>query len=75
MGRDTDRFKTWLEDVCEIRGQVLLHLGVEFRANHKSISHRCHLFEVASVWELTQETIYLPLGCPQGGLLREYSPA
>mmetsp|Transcript_16984 Transcript_16984/g.37954 ORF Transcript_16984/g.37954 Transcript_16984/m.37954 type:complete len:93 (-) Transcript_16984:70-348(-) len=21
MGRDTDRFKTWLEDVCEIRGQ------------------------------------------------------
>ena len=23
MGRDTDRFKTWLEDVCEIRGQVL----------------------------------------------------
>ena len=44
-----------------------LHPGVELRANRKSISHRCHLFEVAFVWELTKETIYLPLGCIQGG--------
>ena len=43
------------------------HPGVELRANLKSISHRCHLFEVAFVWELTKETIHLPLGCIQGG--------
>jgi hypothetical protein len=30
--------------------------------NFKSISHRCHLFEVALVWELTKENIHLPLG-------------
>ena len=39
------------------------------RANLKSISHRCHLFEVALVWELTKETIHLPLGCLRGGLM------
>ena len=43
------------------------HPGVELRANLKSISHRCYLFEVAFVCELTKETIYLPLGCLQGG--------
>ena len=43
------------------------HPGVELRANLKSMSHRCHLFEVAFLWELTQETIHLPLGCLQGG--------
>ena len=37
------------------------------RVNVKSISHRCHLFDVAFVWELTKETIHLPLGCFQGG--------
>jgi len=36
-------------------------------ANLKSITHRCHLFEVAFVWELTKYTIHLPLGCLQGG--------
>ena len=41
--------------------------GVELRANLKSISHRCYLFEVAFEWELTKETIDLPLGCLQGG--------
>ena len=44
-----------------------VHPGVELRANCKSISHRCHLFEVIFVWELTKETIHLPLGCLQGG--------
>ena len=34
-----------------------------------SISHRCHLFELAFVWELTGHTIHLPLGCLQGGEL------
>ena len=46
---------------------ALTHPGVELRANLKSISHRCYLFEVAFVWELTKETIHLPLGCLQGG--------
>ena len=41
--------------------------GVKLRANLKSISHRCYLFEVALVWELTKETIVLPRGCLQGG--------
>jgi len=36
-------------------------------ANLKSISHRCHLREKAFEWELTEETIHLPLGCLQGG--------
>ena len=43
------------------------HPGVELRGNLKSISHRCHLFEVAFVWEFTKETVDLPLGCLQGG--------
>ena len=36
-------------------------------ANIESFSYRCHLFEVAFAWELTKETIYLPLWCLQGG--------
>ena len=44
------------------------HPGVELRANRKSISHRCYLFEVAFVWELVKEAIHLPLGCLQGGV-------
>ena len=44
------------------------------RANLKSIAHRCHLFEVAFVWELTEETIQLPLGCLQGGSAHAVEP-
>ena len=44
------------------------HPGVESRTNLKSISHRCHPILVAVLWELTKETIHLPLGCLQGGL-------
>ena len=33
-------------------------------ANLESISCRCYVREVAFEWELTKETIYLPLGCP-----------
>ena len=44
-----------------------VHPGVELRANLKSISHKCHLFEVAFVSELTTVTIHLPLSCLQGG--------
>ena len=33
----------------------------------ESISHRCYLREVAFAWELTKETIHLPLACLQGG--------
>ena len=42
--------------------------GVDLRANFNSISYRFHLFEVALLWELTIETIHLPLECDQGGL-------
>ena len=43
------------------------HPGGNLVANLKSISHRCHPILVAFVWELTKETICLPLGCLQGG--------
>jgi len=43
------------------------HPGGNPGANLKSISHRCHPILVAFVWELTKETIHLPLGCLQGG--------
>ena len=36
-------------------------------ANLKSVAHRCYLREVAFKWELTKETINLPLSCLQGG--------
>jgi len=49
---------------------VRTHPGGNPGANFKSISHRCHLFEDACVWELTKETIDLPLGCLQGGSAR-----
>jgi len=38
------------------------------RANLESISHRFHPILVAFAWELTIETIDLPLGCLQGGI-------
>ena len=44
------------------------HPGGNPGANRKSISHRCYLFEAAFEWELTKETIYLPLGCFKGGV-------
>ena len=59
-----------INSVISNQGEILhspIHPGVELGANLKSISHRCHLFEVAFVWELTKETIHLPLGCLQGG--------
>ena len=43
------------------------HPGVVLRANLKSTSHRYHVFEVGSVWELTKETTHLPLSCLQDG--------
>ena len=45
------------------------HHGVELRANLQSISHKCHLEEVAFVWEWTKETNDLPLGCLAGASL------
>ena len=46
---------------------TVTHPGGNPGANLKSISHRCYLLKVAFVWELTEETIVLPLGCLQGG--------
>ena len=50
-----------------MRQRIDIHPGGNPGANLKSISHRCFLFEVAFLWELTKETIHLPLGCLQGG--------
>ena len=36
--------------------------------------HRCHPIIFEFVWELTKETINLPLGCRQGGLAHSLSP-
>ena len=49
----------------------VLHPGGIPGANLKSTSHRCHPILVAFVWELTSETIDLPLGCLQGGAVWE----
>ena len=47
---------------------ALDHPGGNPGAKLKSISHRCYLREEAfELEELTKETIYLPLGCLQGG--------
>ena len=46
--------------------RLALHLGDNPGTNFKSISHRFHLREFAFEWELTKETIVLPLGCIQG---------
>ena len=52
--------------VCESRSGPS-HPGGNPGGNPKSISHRCYLREVAFEWDLTEETIFLPLGCLQGG--------
>jgi hypothetical protein len=52
----------------DVQRNLFTHLGGNPGANLKSISHRCHSILVAFVWELTQATINLPLGCLQGGL-------
>ena len=49
-------------------GKAHTHPGGDPGANFKTISKRCYFFEVAFVWELTKETIVLPLGCLQRGL-------
>ena len=56
------------DEVTSLSTCWLTHPGVELRENLESISHRCYLREVAFVWELTKETIFLPPGCLQGGL-------
>jgi len=50
------------------------HPGGNPGANFKSISHRSYLREVAFEWELTKETIVLPLGCIQGGWEEDLAP-
>ena len=59
-------------DLTSYRWARVVHPGVELTANLKSISYRCHLIEVAFALELTEETIYLHLGCLQGGDLSSY---
>ena len=62
------RATTCLEGSAWSAAPPATHPGVELSANLKSISHRCYLFEVAYVRELTQETIVLPLGCLRAAL-------
>ena len=50
------------------RGEGVSRPGVELGTNLQSICHRCQPIRVACVWELTKETIHLPLGCLQDGL-------
>jgi len=52
----------------------VLHPGGNPGGNRKSISHRCYLFEVAFVWESTNDTIDLLLGCLQGGVETQLAP-
>ena len=58
------------EGPSELIGTPPSHPEVELRANLRSVSHKCLLFEVAFVWEMTKETIRLPMGCLQGGLVK-----
>ena len=51
---------------------LVTYPGGNLGANLKSISHRCRPILVAFVWELTEETINLPLGCLQGGHERPF---
>ena len=50
------------------------HPGGNPVANLRSISLRCYPILVAFAWELTKETIDLPLGCLQGGEARGEKP-
>jgi len=50
------------------------HPGGNPGANLRSISRRCHLFEVAFAWVLTKETIHLPVGCLHGGVGTDHPP-
>ena len=52
---------------------ALHHAGGNPGANVKSISRRCYLREEACEWELTSETIYLPLGCLQGDFTGQWT--
>ena len=46
------------------------HPGGNPGPNRKSNSHRCHPILVVFPWELTKETIDLPMGCLQVGHVR-----
>ena len=50
----------------------LIHPEGNPGADFKSISHRCNLFEVTFVREMTKETSVLPLGCLQGGIFDQH---
>jgi hypothetical protein len=54
-------------ETCLRAPGVQTHPGGNIGANLKLISHKGYLFEVAFLWELIKETIYLPRGCLQGG--------
>ena len=47
------------------------HPGGNPGVNVESISHRCHPIPVVFVWELTKETMHMPLDFLQGGVVYE----
>jgi len=61
---------TYLDDNGTSPPEPYIRPGGNPGANLKSIAHRCLPILVAVVWELTKETIDLPLSCLQGGLIR-----
>ena len=56
------RLKETLMDLLLTR-----HPGGNPGADLNLITHKCYFREVAFEWELIKETIFLPLGCIQGG--------
>ena len=66
-GRGTECYSSFERDQCTRFVIFVPHPGGNPGANLKSISRRYYLREAAFEWELTTETIYLPLGCLQGG--------
>ena len=50
------------------KSRVSIRPGGNLATIFQSISHRCYLQEVAFEWKVSKATIYLPLGCLQGGL-------
>ena len=60
----------WAGKNTQILSQRIIILpGCNPGANLKSISHTCHPILWAFVWELTKQSINLPLGCLQGGYI------
>ena len=72
FGANKAKARIWpgLPYICHVSSSTA-RPGGNPEANLEAISHRCYLREVAFEWELTKETICLPLGCLRGSM-RDY---